>query len=227
MDNQALEERYNQFGINHLRTTITSGTIIINYFYLNFCEKIVKCVVGINIFKSNCYSTPFSQLVSPSDEALALLIFENNYDKWQHTYYVDKENKQNNIMEDKEMQQQNKKYEFPSLYTGPKKKGFSRKNQGWSERGIRRFNGLMVAVREDQNKHSDVFDKALLDFLKTMKGDKLGQHEILEKANQQKSQAMNDMDAFYSSICPSHPHTNNEDDDSAMEEFECGEQNFI
>ena len=39
-------------------------------------------IVGVNIFKKNCYVNNFSEYISKSDEAMAFLILANNWDVW-------------------------------------------------------------------------------------------------------------------------------------------------
>jgi len=51
-----------------------------NYFL--FALHFICIVVGKKKFESYCYRFPFSEIVKPSDETFALLIFENNYDRW-------------------------------------------------------------------------------------------------------------------------------------------------
>src|SRR5215207_1958370 len=50
--------------------------------YCNFFAFFVAPVVGKKRFDSLCWRSPLSEFVTISDEALSLLIFENNYDRW-------------------------------------------------------------------------------------------------------------------------------------------------
>src|SRR5687767_14558934 len=50
--------------------------------YCDFVTFFVAPVVGKKRFESLCHREPLSNFVTISDEALALLIFQNNYDRW-------------------------------------------------------------------------------------------------------------------------------------------------
>ena len=57
------------------RTSVRS-----NYFL--FALHFISIVIGKQKFESFCWRFPFSAIVKPSDETFALLIFENNYNRW-------------------------------------------------------------------------------------------------------------------------------------------------
>ena len=50
--------------------------------YCTFATYFISSVVGKQRFDNLCWRSPFSSFVSKSDEAFALLIFENNYEHW-------------------------------------------------------------------------------------------------------------------------------------------------
>src|SRR5687768_8382725 len=50
--------------------------------YIDFFRLFVAPVVGKKKFEDLCYRSKLSTFVTISDEALALLIFENNYARW-------------------------------------------------------------------------------------------------------------------------------------------------
>ena len=50
--------------------------------YHDFVNSFIAPVVGKRTFDRSSYKYLFSRYVSVSDEAFALLIFENNYDRW-------------------------------------------------------------------------------------------------------------------------------------------------
>ena len=60
--------------INNCRQTYES--------YCMFASHFIAPVVGKQRYDNLCWRTTFSNYVSISDEAFALLIFENNYDCW-------------------------------------------------------------------------------------------------------------------------------------------------
>src|SRR5687768_10729878 len=50
--------------------------------YVDFVNNYVAPVVGEKQFENCCYQQHFSKFVSKSDEALALIIYENNCERW-------------------------------------------------------------------------------------------------------------------------------------------------
>ena len=50
--------------------------------YCVFASHFIAQVVGKQRFDNVCWQTTFSSYISKSDEAFALLVFENNYDCW-------------------------------------------------------------------------------------------------------------------------------------------------
>ena len=60
--------------VNNRRQTFES--------YCLFASWFIAPVVGKQRYDKLCWRTTFSSYVSKSNEAYALLIFENNYDRW-------------------------------------------------------------------------------------------------------------------------------------------------
>ncbi len=110
-----------------------------NYAYFNFVEYFVSSVIGKSCFKQNCCDKPLSQYATISDEAFAILIFENNLDAWI----------------DMGMRKDTSGTEVPRKYTnGGKSKGevaSSQHNKGWSNQGLKRFNNLFDKVKENRS----------------------------------------------------------------------------
>ena len=50
--------------------------------YADFFTLFVAPVVGKKKFEHQCYVQKLSEFVSVSNEALALLLYDNNYDRW-------------------------------------------------------------------------------------------------------------------------------------------------
>ena len=118
-------------------------------FYFDFIEYFVSAVVGRIKYKENRCEKLMSEYVTIGDEALAILIFENNFDTW-------KDMAKNNITKNSEVARK---------YTnGGSSKGdtaSSRRYQGWSSEGIKRFNELFDLVKEDrQAPHAKLFEES-------------------------------------------------------------------
>ena len=116
----------------------------VNVSYIFFCEKFLKHVVGVRRFNNGWKNkAAITNLASPSDEALALLLLENSEARW---------------IEESEAERRGEEVAESTLpktrYTnnGEKraKKGFTKKFGGWSNEGIDRFNNLVGLVKLDR-----------------------------------------------------------------------------
>ena len=109
-----------------------------NFAYFDFVEFFVSSVIGKACFKQNCCDNLLSQYATISDEAFAILIFENNLDAWI----------------DMGVRKDTSGTEVPRKYTnGGRSKGemaSSQHNKGWSEQGLKRFNELFDKVKENR-----------------------------------------------------------------------------
>ena len=107
--------------------------------YFNFVEYFVSSVIGKTCFKQNSCDNLLSHYATISDEAFAILIFENNLDAWL----------------DMGMRKDTSGSEVPRKYTnGGRSKqevASSQQNKGWSEQGLKRFNELFDKVKENRN----------------------------------------------------------------------------
>jgi hypothetical protein len=117
-----------------------------NELYIFFCHYFLSCIVGKKFGYKLSKNFKLSDIVTPSDEALTLLLIENNEARWLKL-------NQEDICEDELP---------PSRFTstGQKKKGrgFTVKGYGWNPLAIERFNELVAGVKEDRKEHGDAFD---------------------------------------------------------------------
>ena len=112
-----------------------------------FFDKIVSIVVGKSNWIRVRKTERFSNLVTVSDEAFALLILENGYDYW-----LDKFKKYGTGIPIQ--------YEFK--YTKRQNQGSHTK--GWTKQGIDRYNVLCMIVKQDRDKtQNEGFDKFFYD----------------------------------------------------------------
>ena len=115
----------------------------VNDNYVYFCENFVKTVVGAQRYKRGWKNNlDFSEIATPSDEALTLLLLENSMYRW--------------TTDDEE------KGPAPPRYTSAGKnkeqKGVTKKYGGWTKGGIERFNDIVRKVREDRKVNGRRFD---------------------------------------------------------------------
>ena len=121
------------------------------------CCKFLKCVVGADNWKLNCFRRPLSDFVTNSDEGFLLLILENNYNRWVEEARRAAERKGTDEDEENNEEQDS----LPeALYTnsGNSKaegKGSSRRFQGWSREGYIRFNRMHELVRYDRARRAE------------------------------------------------------------------------
>jgi len=132
----------------------------INEDYIFFCEKFLKCVVGMTTFNEGWkMKSSICSMATPSDEAFALLILENNEERWKYIFEVDSSSKNSEGSKSDRVP--------PAKYTcsGRSKstEGFTRRNSGWSLAGIERFNTLLEMVKEDRKQNGDWFDDMMLE----------------------------------------------------------------
>lgn len=151
-----------------------------NEHYMYFCDKFLRCVVGLQTYKRqwrlvNCR---LSDIVTESDEAMALLLLENNEQKWLDEYLeshaVSKEQEGNKATINRKEEDNNNCHQKRKLSTNSNKtatrytsagdnsnkKGFTKKYGGWSTAGIYRYNQLTEMVSNDRDKNGGAFDFA-------------------------------------------------------------------
>lgn len=134
--------------------------VSLNPAYFFFCEHFVKCVVG-SAFKDRLkMGLPFYMVATPSDEAFALLLLENNEARLKHEYLGSKSSAGKKNSETK--------------YTGVRD-GDSKSCQGWHQKGIERFNELLVKIKANRKKYDYLFEEAFRKYLcESMFGKKVG-----------------------------------------------------
>jgi len=127
-------------------------------------------VVGKRKFDKSSYKYLLSRYVSVSDEAFALLIFENNYDRW-----LDMAIRNNWTTSDVMPLYTtggNASQTPRNLQPNCKQKNTSRTSmyQGWSVQGIRRFNILYDLVEKERDSEAGtVFEEQFLQYMQDKK----------------------------------------------------------
>jgi len=145
---------------------------VVNDGYLFFCNKFVKCVVGLQTFNRGIRNgLKFSEIASPSDEGLAFVLLENSYKRW-NAEYDEKERTRTREKDNQDGQQEGiaQGAEYTTAGKNKAKKGFTKKYCGWKQSGIEKFNEMVETIREDRVKHGKVFDEAFSRIKQASKG---------------------------------------------------------
>lgn len=99
-----------------------------------FCDEFLRCVVGKLVWRDRvCYET-VSDIATPSDEALTLLILENSWDRWEQIY---------------EMKGDYRKATIATKWTSDPHQASP--YSGWTVEGRERFNELRQLVLRDRS----------------------------------------------------------------------------
>ena len=122
-------------------------------------EKTLMCFYDISMpsisyyqYKPRILFNTFSSVVTESEEALAYLVFENNLERW---IYQAEETRRSNNSDDEEGDVANRKIPR-ALYQAEVK---TRKDNidtvgKWTDKGLQRYNELLLAVRESRQSRS-------------------------------------------------------------------------
>lgn len=144
-----------------------------NPHYIYFCNNFIRCIVGLQTYKRQWRldHAQLSNIATESDEAMALLLFENNENKWTDEYYKLHEGRQ--MLQQEGMlgndttsihknttstSSSSIKTKYTSAGDNSNKKGFTKKYGGWSNAGINRYNTLVEMVTQDRERHGLAFD---------------------------------------------------------------------
>ena len=137
-----------------------NGRNEINKRYVFFCERYLKCVIEVKLFRRSYKKYSLSTYVSYSDEAFALLLLENSETRNLEIEMIKLGRKP--TQQDDDL--------FPARYTGVGKskqqRGFTKKFKGWSVDGIARYNQLRHKIKSDRKYHGEEFDAFLLNYFK-------------------------------------------------------------
>jgi len=148
------------------------------YFFLNTC---VKEVVGKMKWKENICTVNYSQFVHPTDESFALLVLDNNLER-----YFDM------------IERKDKRTDANPKYTTATKKGKKNFNKGWSDEGKLKFQEYTKFVLEKRNNSTWLKDKTKYVIKRSNKENKNRKRKHKEdnrqnkKMNQQQKNNWND-----------------------------------
>ena len=139
--------------------------------YNEFMCRFVRPVVGANIWDRRCRTmSTEGGMSTPSDEAIALLLLENNWDRWIDIYT------RNGFAPCNSGRKRSLVSDVLTLYTHGGKKFSDAKltelknkkqkvGKGWSREGVARYNELFQMVKNDREAHPQ-YIKQFLAFYK-------------------------------------------------------------
>jgi hypothetical protein len=125
--------------------------------YAVFADYMVRAVHGKYGYaqKAGSKSTTFSEFIPISQEAFALLLYENGYKNWIWMH-------DNNASSSEDTEVSNEGPKPGYLCTGVAGgdgEVFTRRNNGWSQAGMQAFNSLYAKVKESRANDNGEFDK--------------------------------------------------------------------
>lgn len=120
--------------------------------YLWFCENFLEPVIGTAKWKANKCKQQVRKFVTPSDEAFAVLVYENNYRKWYECFY------------DHDPKNRTEKALWTSGSEQNRHGHSNKKFCGWAREGLEHFNDVYKKVEKDR-KGVPGFEKSLLQHL--------------------------------------------------------------
>lgn len=130
--------------------------------YRSFFTRFIPAVVGPELFRQRLQDDTkglsADTICTVSDEAFALLLIENSYDRWQDIYTT------NGGMPKQRRGDRTKQLdsEIPPKYTHGGIKYTAREtsqSKGWSDEGIKRYNELYALVSRDRLNHPNFMVK--------------------------------------------------------------------
>ena len=142
--------------------------------FVNYC--LVHFTTSIN-WRYNASSTCISDIFTDSDEALCILLLENNAEDYKKIY--------------EEQRKINRKEARP-LYT--KVHAVNNKFQGWDKKGIKRFNAIVKKVNECRALNTSKEHELKL---KMVYGKMIGCDETNNECNEEESDSDNDDEVEY------------------------------
>jgi hypothetical protein len=160
-----------------------------------FCEHFMKCVIPTTKWKLLARKQRMSEYITPTLEALALLVYKNAFDKWNEEF-LSKDNRSetsNGVHDSADglSSLTGSRATHGFLFTGNSKG--SRKYEGWNPAGMRFYNDVLCLIGEQCGRSTGCpFEQYLLHRLATRpKGGRRNEDEIqAPRANNHVDQLM-------------------------------------
>ena len=139
--------------------------------YTLFLDKFVRQVVGARKFDKLSVDMPLPAYAKVSDEAFALLIYENQEERWK-------------LMIEHGTTKIDKAAKYTDGGKSTKETGRSRKARGWDNKGIKRFNELCQMVQTDRGgNHAQGFHERYQGYRKSLRDVLRGNKARTRKVN--------------------------------------------
>jgi hypothetical protein len=129
--------------------------------YQIFCDHVLSQVVGKNDWKTRAGKEMISSIATVSDEAFAILLVENNYQVWE---------------DDALGTCGEGGVKASSRYTV--NGAGTKKYQGWTREGLKRFNTLAAMVHADRISNKGAFEKMVKDKKLMAENRKKGKNKV-------------------------------------------------
>jgi hypothetical protein len=119
-----------------------------------FFDNFLPCVIKKSVFdRQVCVATNDKTLCTVSDEAFALLLLENSFNRWIDIYRLQK----GQVTPKQGQTRREFESDVPTKYTKGgivyNQKDKNNDSKGWSAFGIKRYNELFEIVRKDRKTH--------------------------------------------------------------------------
>ena len=125
--------------------------------HTDFADRIIRAVYGKTRCSPSSGTTLFEDLISPSQEAFALLLYKNGYENWvwMHNHAcLTSDGSESAVGGENAEDEHCPKYKFT------KRSGdFTSRNGGWTREGKTLFNELCKRVKEDRQTDRGAFAK--------------------------------------------------------------------
>ena len=185
--------------------------------YKIFYQKFVSCIVGKRLFETRLQTCDSeSKIATVSDEALALLGFENAYPVWSDIWEKS-EGKIRQVNKDEEIPECFKSSKHTLYTTRRDSEGVISGDKGkdWSAKGIDRFNFYRQKVKKDRKNHKDFITRFLEDWRKLNKSKPA---PVVDQTMPDAEDDFNDNTPVSTPVKPAKGKIGVEDDDSDVEQ---------
>jgi hypothetical protein len=144
----------------------------LNRGYVELCGRLLEGVVGKRKFaKQWAQKRSVMEIASISDEAMILLLLENNEQKWLAEHDAKGKNKKVTVTvaneeevggDARSKKKKDNGVRTKCTQTGKgNKNGMTKRNAGWADEGVQRFNVLFDLVQKDRENNGRWFDEEL------------------------------------------------------------------
>jgi hypothetical protein len=138
--------------------------------YTEFADRMIRAVYGKTRYSPSSSITLFDDLISPSQEAFALLLYKNGYENWvwMHNHAcLTSEGSDDTVGGEGGNEEDCPKYKYTKR-TGD----FTSRNGGWTRDGMNLFNEPHNKVKTDRQANNGAFSKVYREHRACLSGKK-------------------------------------------------------